>query len=117
MSGLICAKQAKFFFEALRLEGNFDASSGWLMRFKRQHGICEISIQGEKLTGDLTAANEFCVEFQEFIKSEELLPEQIYNADETGVYWKCLPARTLGFKNEKHALGHKSSKERLTVMC
>jgi hypothetical protein len=51
-SGLICTKQAKFFFEALRLDGNFDASSGWLTRFKQRHGIREMSIQGEKLTGD-----------------------------------------------------------------
>jgi hypothetical protein len=34
VSGLICAKQAKFFFEALGLEGNFDASSGWLTKVK-----------------------------------------------------------------------------------
>jgi hypothetical protein len=46
MSGLICTKRAKFFFEALGLEGNFDVSSSWLTRFKQQHGIREISIQG-----------------------------------------------------------------------
>jgi hypothetical protein len=40
------------------------------------------SIQGEKLSGNVTAANEFCVEFQEFIKSEELLQDHIYNVDE-----------------------------------
>jgi hypothetical protein len=51
-SGLICTKQAKFLFEALRLDGNFDASSGWLTRFKQRHGIREMSIQGEKLAGD-----------------------------------------------------------------
>jgi hypothetical protein len=45
VSGLICAKQAKFLFEALEMEGNFDASSGWLTRFKQQYGIHEISIQ------------------------------------------------------------------------
>jgi hypothetical protein len=28
VSGLICTKEAKFFFEALRLEGNFGTFSG-----------------------------------------------------------------------------------------
>jgi hypothetical protein len=58
-----------FCSEALGLEGNIDASSGWLTRLKQRHGICEICIQGEKLTGDFTAANKFCVEFQELNQS------------------------------------------------
>ena len=39
VSGTICAKQAKFFFDALGMEGDFNASSGWLTRFKQRHGI------------------------------------------------------------------------------
>jgi hypothetical protein len=69
VSGLICTKEAKFFFEALGMEGNFDASSGLLTKFK-WHGIRKISIQGQKLSGNVTAANKFCAEFEEFIKSE-----------------------------------------------
>jgi hypothetical protein len=42
VSGLIWTKQAEFFFEPLRMEGNFYASSGWLTRFKQWHGIREI---------------------------------------------------------------------------
>jgi hypothetical protein len=38
----------------------------------------------------------------------------IYNADETGFFWKAFPDRTLAFKNE-HVSGGKLSKER--VMC
>uniref|UniRef100_H3AHU5 HTH CENPB-type domain-containing protein n=1 Tax=Latimeria chalumnae TaxID=7897 RepID=H3AHU5_LATCH len=56
ISGPICAKQAKFFFDALGMEGDFNASSGWFTRFKQRHGIREIAIQGEKLSG-----NETCV--------------------------------------------------------
>jgi hypothetical protein len=63
VSGLICAKQAKLFFETLRMEGTFDVSSGWLTTFKQWHGMCEINIQGETLSGNVTAANEFCAGF------------------------------------------------------
>ncbi|XP_064421026.1 jerky protein homolog-like [Latimeria chalumnae] len=117
ISGPICAKQAKFFFDALGMEGDFNASSGWFTRFKQRHGIREIAIQGEKLSGNETSANEFRSYFQEFTERENLQPEQIYNADETGLFWKCLPTRTLAFERERSAPGHKSSKERITVMC
>jgi hypothetical protein len=46
-----------------------------------------------------------------------LKPDQIYNTDESGLYWKGLPTRTLVFEREKCAPGHKSSEERLTVIC
>lgn len=97
------------------LEGNFDASSGWLYSFKLRHGIRELDIQGEALSGDKDAAEKFVAEFNNFVTAENLLPEQILNADGSGLYWKCLPSKTLAFQKEKSAPGHKSSKERLTI--
>jgi hypothetical protein len=32
-------------------------------------------------------------------------PRDIYNADETGLFWKALPDRTLAFKNERVSSG------------
>ena len=46
-----------------------------------------------------------------------LQPDQIYNADEAGLYWKWLPTKTLAMSKEKSTPGQKSSKERITVMC
>ena len=51
------------------------------------------------------------------IKQLKILPEQIYNADETGLYWKCLPNKTLAYEVDKNASGHKMQKQRLTIMC
>lgn len=116
INGLICAAKAKYFFDALGLEGNFNASSGWLTRFKQRHGIRELSIQGELLSGDQTSAEQFVKDFEMFVLEEGYLPEQLFNADETGLYWKCLPSKTLAHESEKAAPGHKSSKERLTVL-
>ncbi|GBO44073.1 Jerky [Araneus ventricosus] len=42
--------------------------------------------------------------------------DQIYNADETGVYFRCLLTSTLTGPNEISAHGFKKNKERLTVM-
>lgn len=117
VSGAICAKQAKFFFDALGMEGDFSASSGWLTRFKQRHGIPKAASQGTKLKGDETAASEFCGNFQEFIERENLQPEQIYGADQTGLFWKCLPSRTLVLETKQNTSGYRSSRERIIIMC
>lgn len=116
VSGPIISAKAKIFFDLLGLEGNFDATSGWLHRFKKRHGIREIGVHGEKLSSDQQAADDFRRDFEEFVLSEDLSYEQIYNADESGLFWKCLPTRTLAFASEQQATGHKSSKERFTIM-
>lgn len=116
VNGPIIAAKAKVFFDLLGMEGKFDASSGWLTRFKQRHGIREIGLHGEKLSGDQQAADDFQREFEEFVSKEKLSFEQIYSADESGLFWKCLPTRTLAFESERQAPGHKSSKERYTIM-
>ena len=103
--------------EALGLEGNFDTSFGWLTHFKQCHGIRESEIRREKLSGNQTEAEQFCKDFNQFVLDENLQPAQIYNSDESGLFWKCLPTKTLASENEKSAPGHKVSKERITVMC
>lgn len=117
INGLLVAAQAKYFFEELGLEGNFNASNGWLTRFKNRYGIREISVQGEKLSANENAASTFVREFSEFIETKNLTLEQIYNADETGLYWRCLPCKTLAAQRETSAPGVKPSKERITVLC
>ncbi|XP_071055090.1 jerky protein homolog-like [Onthophagus taurus] len=82
----------------------------------KRYGIREIGLHGEKLSGDQQAADDFQRDFEKFVMSEDLLPEQIYNADESGLFWKCLPTRTLAFESEHKVTGHKSSKERITIL-
>uniref|UniRef100_A0A1B6KPK0 HTH CENPB-type domain-containing protein n=1 Tax=Graphocephala atropunctata TaxID=36148 RepID=A0A1B6KPK0_9HEMI len=60
----ILATKAKDFFTSLGLEAQFEASSGWLPRFKIRHGIRELDIQEEILSGKKDAAVEICVYFK-----------------------------------------------------
>ncbi|GBM54603.1 Tigger transposable element-derived protein 2 [Araneus ventricosus] len=113
----MCSEKARFCHEALGLEGDFSASSGRLTRFKQRYGVRQITVEGEHLSADVTAADSFCVKFQEFIDEENLIPNQIYNADEAGLYWRCLPTKTIASPKERSAPGHISSKERITIMC
>lgn len=60
--------------------------------------------------------NNVCEEWKERLR--ELLtnytPQNIFNADESGLFYKCLPDPTLAFKEEKYH-GGKHSKERVTI--
>ena len=114
ISGQLLQEKAKHFSLQLHENGespdheSFKASNGWLNKFKNRHGIRNLSIQGEKLS----AAEETV----EPIEEKGLIPEQIYNAHETGLLWKCLPQRTLVSCREKSAPGFKKAKDRLTVL-
>ncbi|XP_015364238.1 PREDICTED: tigger transposable element-derived protein 2-like [Diuraphis noxia] len=56
ISGPMVCEKAKWFHEHLKIEKTFNASQGWLFRFKTSHGIRQLDIQGKSLSGDLTAA-------------------------------------------------------------
>lgn len=46
--------------------------------------------------------------------NEKYTPDNIFNADETGIFYKMTPDKTLKFKGEK-CVGGKLSKERITA--
>ncbi|GBN56522.1 Tigger transposable element-derived protein 4 [Araneus ventricosus] len=46
---------------------------------------------------------------------KDYMPENIFNADETALFFQCLPQKSLTFKKEK-CFGGKQSKARLIVM-
>ncbi|XP_050498761.1 tigger transposable element-derived protein 2-like [Diabrotica virgifera virgifera] len=98
-------------------EPNFTASQGWLDRWKKRHGIRQLSITGESLSGDNNAAQDYKSKFLDFVREENLTADQIYNADETGLFYRMLPSKTLASKTEEAAKGYKKSKDRLTIMA
>jgi hypothetical protein len=76
VSGAICAAQAKYFFDELKLQGDFNASSGWMARFKQKHGTRQITVQGKKMSCDEPAADEYENESQKFIENEGFILEK-----------------------------------------
>lgn len=93
---------------------NFRASEGWLHRWKRRHGIRHVVISGEKLSADADAAKDFVKKFEDFIKENNMHPDQVYNIDESGLNYKMLPQKTLAAKHE-NITGTKLAKDRLTI--
>ena len=122
ISGEFLKAQALKFNEACLSDGSggnpdFKASAGWLQKFKERHGIRGLSVQGEILSANPPAVDPFLNKLEEIIADGELSREQIYNCDETGLYWKVLPHRTLVGPEEKTAPGQKKNKERLTLLA
>lgn len=115
ISGPMCIAQAKKFADAFGYD-DFQASSGWLHRFKLRHGIHEKSITGESGSVSDDMMSEWkTVTLPRLLKM--FAPKDIYNMDETGLFFRLTPERTLTFKNDP-CHGGKKSKERLTaVIC
>ncbi|XP_044537888.1 tigger transposable element-derived protein 1-like [Gracilinanus agilis] len=94
----------------------FRASCGWFSGFKHRYNFQNLQLSGEAASAEHKAAKEFPAVIQKLIKEEGYTLDQIFNFDETIIYYKRLPRRTYISKAEKHAPGYKSSKDRLTVM-
>jgi len=112
ISGPLIQEKAAEFAKNLGLK--FQASSGWLEKFKSRNGIVEKIVSGES-----AAVSEVDCEHYRTNVLPSLLKEydsnDIFNADEFGLFFKCTPDRTLTFKGDS-CHGGKKSKERVTVM-
>ncbi|CAH2319103.1 tigger transposable element-derived 1-like [Pelobates cultripes] len=69
----------------------FKASREWFKRFKTRSGIHSVVRHGEAASSDAAAAEEFATEFLEVIVSEGYFPQQVFNCNETGLFWKRMP--------------------------
>lgn len=115
VSGPMLIEKAKDFYAQMQLTEPCVFSGGWLWRFKARHGIKKLDAAGEKQVADHHAAERFCGFFRSLTVEHGLTPEQVYNADETGLFWQCLPSPTA---EGGPAPGGRQSRDRLTVlMC
>lgn len=79
----------------LKLEiSDFKASNDWLDRFKRRHNIVYKQINGEANYINQDTVEEW--KHSVLIKGYEAI--DIYNADETGIFLREIPAKTLVIK-------------------
>ena len=105
-------EKAKQIANELSIE-NFKASNGWIEGLKARNGIGCIKFLGEE-----TMVSESTV--QEWRKKLELVcqeyePKDIFNADETGLFYGLLPRSTYRVKGKVLKSG-KFSKTRLTML-
>jgi len=91
---------------------NFKASNGWLESFVKRNNIAFVSMSGER--GDVDTGT--VTEWKSRVPSvcEGYKPHNIFNMDETGLFYKDTSRKTFHFKKADCA-GGKRSKERITV--
>jgi hypothetical protein len=109
-------KQARKYHEELNIEGECEYSEAWLQKFNKRHGVKYLKICGEKADVDYEAAESYIDELAKMISDENLSPEQIYNADETVLYWRYVPRKTLTAADVGAPTGFKDAKDRVTCL-
>ena len=97
--------------EILKIEG-FKCSNGWLHRSKRRFGISSKVLSGESESVDQFLVENGLNEIHSAINGYK--HKDIFNVDETGLYYEMMPNKTLSAKSRNHGL--KQSKKRVTVM-
>ena len=101
---------------ALELDSteSWNCSDGWLSCWKNRHNITYKTVSGKNAAVD----QEICDDWKKTIL-EPLLDRynlnDIFNADETGLFWRLLPDKTHAVRGETCS-GGKKSKERITLL-
>lgn len=111
ISGPIIQEKAKKVAQILSLH-NFKASNGWLEAFRNRHNISFRALHGESANLDQNIVENWKKCFPNIAHGYE--PYNIWNLDETGLFWRGLPQKSLILKGEK-AKGGKLAKERITI--
>lgn len=95
----------------------FTASRGWFDRYKKRSNLRGVvKMSGEAASADSEAANIFIENFRAIVEEGGYLPQQIFNVDETGLFWKRMPTRTYISMEEKSIPGFKMAKDRMTLL-
>ncbi|XP_054746159.1 jerky protein homolog-like [Anastrepha obliqua] len=117
ISAEILRQKAKSLHQKRYPNQSFHASDGWLQNFKKRFSVRTLKICGESLSARPDLVPDFQNKLYDIIETENLIDDQTYNADESGLFWKMFPEKTLVHCKEKSAPGTKMSQERITLLC
>lgn len=92
----------------------FQASIGWLDNWKNRYGVIFKKASGEGASVDETTTVDWVNNVWPCLK-DGFQSKDIFNADETALFYRLLPDKTMEFKG-KECHGGKESKERLTIL-
>nr|XP_050023958.1 tigger transposable element-derived protein 6-like [Dermacentor andersoni] len=95
---------------------NFVASVGWLQRFKERHDIVGSAVSGEAQSVDREAAVAW-VETNVGQLLEKYSAKDLFNADETALFYQMLPQKTLALKGERCQGGEQSRVHVTVLLC
>jgi hypothetical protein len=111
VSGTLLQEKARAIARDLSVE-EFTASNGWLQRFRQRNNIVFRQICGESADVDQCVVADWKERLPLLLAKHSA--KNIFNMDETGLFFRALPDKSLVEKGAS-AKGGKLSKERLTV--
>jgi hypothetical protein len=112
IDGTTLREKAKIIAAQLNID-NFNASNGWVSRFKDRHGLVFKKLAGESAEVSVESTDAWLESLPSLLGGYE--PRDVCNADETELFFNVLPDRTLAYKRES-CHGGKHSKDRLTLL-
>jgi hypothetical protein len=74
-------------------DDNVKFSNGWITNFKKWNSLRRYQLHGEASSAPLDSLPGERIKLQELLSQYQ--PEDIYNADETGLFYRMLPHQTL----------------------
>ena len=114
VSGVVPSEKAEDLAKKLG-HTNFVATEGWLSCCKARHQIRYKRAHGEKGSADIKSAEGWTSTILPGLL-EEYRPNEIYIADEIGLYYRATPDGSLCYCHEKLS-GSKKPMDRITVLC
>jgi hypothetical protein len=112
ISGPLLQEKALSFANILKIE-NFKASNGWLNKFCARKNIVFRVISGESACVNQNDVNDWISRLPDIIINYE--PRNIFNADETGLFFRAIHCKSSVLKRSQ-CIGGKKAKERITVL-
>ena len=106
---IISTKALEFAF--LLREDKFKGSNGWIDGFKKRHNLKQYNIHDEAASAPIENLSIMREDIRQTLKNYN--PEDIFNCDETGLFWKMKPSRTI---SNGPVSGTKQSKDRVTIL-
>jgi hypothetical protein len=73
-------------------------------------------VSGQSSSADAKEVEEFLESLDKLNLEENYLSKQIFNVNETSLFWKRIPERTFIHKEAKSVPGFKAFKDRITVL-
>ncbi|KAL0277077.1 UNVERIFIED_CONTAM: hypothetical protein PYX00_004484 [Menopon gallinae] len=112
VSGPVLLNKAEEFSKMLKIE-NFKGSIGWLNRFKERHGLSFKKVYGESASLSENDYEGWKIKLASLTSKYD--PSNIFNIDETALFYRCTPDKAINLKGETCTDG-RLSKERITVL-
>jgi hypothetical protein len=103
-------EKGRIFGQRLGVSEGFNFSRGWLQGFKQRHKICLRTIHGEAASVDQAVVSVGREKLLEALSGYQL--RDIYNMDETGLFFRLEPNKTLA---TGPVSGTKKCKQRISV--